>query len=278
MEIRFYTPRQLFEHLREKETGDADPWWDNWPTLSEQEKLAKDLINQGKLHRSVYLGFAFVDAGGNRHNSGLYGTSCVIPFESISEYKVHSLFDLNGNEVILEAGINVIADGYNVPTYSVDEYVEAYGLKRVTPRINPEMTPGKDIIVPTLSSFPSVELGTPLTRKHDLGEIEPLAELFVITETKNINEMVEQVKKMFNELGVLHDLQKYSGKFKDAYDLLVLGYEGQFGNIAQGTKHDVGDKSKETITNIIKGSHEHLSATDAHFVAKMINEVRDNKK
>ncbi|EGR2301925.1 hypothetical protein D0814_17275 [Vibrio parahaemolyticus] len=127
---RFYTPTQLFNHLKEERTGDADPWWDDWPSLMEQEKLAKQLIDQGTLHRSVYVGADFVDVKGLHNRSGLYGTACVVPFEKTSSYHVSSLFDLSGNEVLLEGNIEVSVDGYNATEYSVKDYVNLHGAGR----------------------------------------------------------------------------------------------------------------------------------------------------
>ncbi|MGR5531241.1 hypothetical protein ACPV40_16825 [Vibrio alfacsensis] len=262
---RFFTPTQLFNHLKEEQTGDAAPWWNDWPSLLEQEQLAKNLIDQGTLHRAVYIGDDFVDLQGKNHNFGLYGTSCVVPFSCASECLVSSLFDLDGNVIPLTGGIRVQVDGYNASSYSVEKYVAENGLGRIE-TVKRETMPEKVGVMPTINPF--------IPQKQDLRDFELIAELLQITETSEVKDAVEQIKLNHEELSVFKELLGRSPKFRDVYDLLLLATKGQFNGISQGTKHDVNDSGKETVVKIIHDSHENLSATDSHFIAKMISEVR----
>ncbi|EMF8898360.1 hypothetical protein V4U21_000292 [Vibrio parahaemolyticus] len=235
---RFYTPTQLFNHLKEERTGDADPWWDDWPSLMEQEKLAKQLIDQGTLHRSVYVGADFVDVKGLHNRSGLYGTACVVPFEKTSSYHVSSLFDLSGNEVLLEGNIEVSVDGYNATEYSVKDYVNLHGAGSVQ-RVNHAVAPKTDIATIDFPSF------TP--EKIDLREVEPLAELLNTTHTTTVENAVEKVNEMAEELDLLEQMKSASHKFKDTCDLIKMALEGQFDNIPQGTKHQLSNRKKRPL-------------------------------
>ncbi|HCH4197375.1 TPA: hypothetical protein NKW06_003669 [Vibrio parahaemolyticus] len=261
----FFTPTQLFNHLKEERTGDADPWWNDWPSLFEQEQLAKNLIDQGTLHRAVYIGDDFVDLQGENHNFGLYGTSCVVPFSCASECLVLSLFDSDGNEIPLTGGIRVQVDGYNATSYSVEKYVAENGLGRIE-TVKRETMPEKGASKPTINPF------TP--QKQDLRDFELIAELMLITETSEVKDAVEQIKRNHEELSEFKEILNRSQKFRDVYELLILAQKGQFNGITQGTKHDVNGRGKQTVVKIINNSHENLSATDSYFIAKMISEVR----
>ncbi len=263
---RFYIPRQLYDRLKEERTGDTDPWWKDGPTLADQEKLAKNLIDQGALHRCVYINCDFVDVDGLNHRSGLYGTACVIPFENVSGYQVISLFDLNGTELIIEGSIAVSVDGYNTPMYSVNKYVEAYGIGCVQ-QVKQDEEPKKVITKLDLLGLSA--------EKKSLRDAEYLATFMRTTKTATLEEAANHVKKMADELNVFHQIKEVSPKFNDVYDLLVMALEGQFGNMPQGTKHDVNDPDRDTVTKTINQSHEDFSATDSHFIAKMVSEIRE---
>lgn len=250
MSKRFYIPTVFFNSSNQEHLAITTSNWKRWSSLVKREKLDDQLSHsRSDVHRTDFS---------------------TIFAKALLEQGL-SLSDFNGTEVLVEGSFKISVDGSKASVFPVNGQVELQG-KDSSQLVDQEVELKK-----ISTSWQSTDL-TSNNVGAGLSMVEHAAKLFKITNTTNLEDAAKVVATIAEELNLYRVIKEASPKFRNAFDLMVMGMEGQFGKMPQGTKHNVNDPNRDTITKTIYQSHEDYSATDSHFIAKMVSEVRKNKK
>ena len=261
MNKRFYTPKQLRDLLFVRGTGDVDAYDSGCIYQSEHEHLAQQMLDQGTLHRSVFVEFGFEDAEGEHHEMGLYGTDDCIPHFGVIGFPVKTLFGLNGDEILLKRSIDVTTEGFNATSYSVDMYLESY--------FNQFGKPLQSTVIYEASTMASNKNDSP--KPVDLALHEQLAELLNIAGQSTVSDAIQEVKSIKEGYDQLIQFRNRSPMFNDIYELLAMADKGQFKGMVQGTPENA--KDQETVIGLINSTHDTLNVNDSYSTAKMITQL-----